>query len=386
MRQQTLLNHITGIIAGFDFSVPLHHYLKNHFRQNKQLGSRDRKIISSGCYAYYRYALLLPNRSVEEQLALSFSITNEKNLLSDYLSEKYQIAKNESNSLSERLEFIRKQDGITPDVAFSFLDLLSKEIDKEAFVASMFQQPLVWIRIRKGFEKSVLDDLKLKEIISFQSTENALGFAPAIPLTALESYLKGHFEIQDLSSQQTLSLLPDNCGQRMWDCCSGSGGKTLLLADRFQKAAFLLTDLRTSSLQNAEERLKKAAVRNYKTMQADLTKDLNFNEKFDVIIADVPCSGSGTWSRTPENFWNFDKNKIKDYANLQFTITKNATKHLKNNGLFLYLTCSAFGMENEENTKRIAKHCNLNIVEQTFFHGYKHQSDTMFSCLMKLKS
>lgn len=93
MRQQTLLNHITGIIAGFDFSVPLHHYLKNHFRQNKQLGSRDRKIISSGCYDYYRYALLLPNRSVEEQLALSFSITNEKNLLSDYLSEKYQIAK-----------------------------------------------------------------------------------------------------------------------------------------------------------------------------------------------------------------------------------------------------------------------------------------------------
>jgi len=199
----------------------LHHYLKNHFRQNKQLGSRDRKIISSGCdrkiissgcYDYYRYALLLPNRSVEEQLALSFSITNEKNLLSDYLSEKYQIAKNESNSLSERLEFIRKQDGITPDVAFSFLDLLSKEIDKEAFAASMFQQPLVWIRIRKGFEKSVLDELKLKEIISFQSTENALGFAPAIPLTALESYLKGHFEIQDLSSQQTLSLLPDNCG------------------------------------------------------------------------------------------------------------------------------------------------------------------------------
>ena len=105
MRHQTLLNHITGIIAGFDFSVPLHHYLKNHFRQNKQLGSRDRKIISSGCYAFYRCALLLPHKSVEEKLALSFFITNETNLLSKYLFEKYYITNNESHNLSEKLEF-----------------------------------------------------------------------------------------------------------------------------------------------------------------------------------------------------------------------------------------------------------------------------------------
>jgi len=384
MRQQTLLNHITGIIAGFDFSVPLHHFLKNYFRQHKQLGSRDRKIISSGCYAYYRCALLMPNKSFEEQLALSFFITNETNLLSEYLFEKYRISKKEYNCLSDRLWFIQQQGGIPPDEAFLFLDLLPEEIDKKLFTESLFQQPLVWIRIRNGFEKSVLDELKLKEVTPVKSIRNALSFAPAAPLTTLDAYMKGYFEIQDLSSQQTLSLLPDNCGQRMWDCCSGSGGKTLLLADRFPNASFLLTDLRTTSLQNAEVRLNKAAFRNYKTLQADLTGDLNLGEKFNVIIADVPCSGSGTWSRTPENFWNFDKKKIKDYTELQLTIAKNATKHLNNNGIFLYLTCSAFVDENEENVKRIAKQCNLNIVEQTLFHGYKHQSDTMFSCLMKL--
>jgi len=382
MRHQTLLNHITGIIAGFDFSVPLHHYLKNHFRQNKQLGSRDRKIISSGCYAFYRCALLLPHKSVEEKLALSFFITNETNLLSKYLFEKYYITNNESHNLSEKLEFNKQQGGINPDIAFPFLNLLSEEIDKEVFTASMFQQPLVWIRIRKGFEQHVSDELKSKEITPLQIEGKTLGFAPAAPLTTLESYLKGYFEIQDLSSQQTLSLLPDNCGQRMWDCCSGSGGKTLLLADRFPNASFFLTDIRSSSLQNAETRLKKATVRNYKTLQADLTSDLNFNEKFDVIIVDVPCSGSGTWCRTPENFWNFDKHKIKDYAELQFTIAKQATMHLKSNDLFLYLTCSAFAEENEENTKRIAKHCNLSIVVQKFFHGYSLQADTMYGCVM----
>jgi len=138
MRHQTLLNHITGIIAGFDFSVPLHHYLKNHFRQNKQLGSRDRKIISSGCYAFYRCALLLPHKSVEEKLALSFFITNETNLLSKYLFEKYYITNNESHNLSEKLEFNKQQGGINPDIAFPFLNLLSEEIDKEVFTASMF--------------------------------------------------------------------------------------------------------------------------------------------------------------------------------------------------------------------------------------------------------
>lgn len=257
----------------------------------------------------------MPNKSFEEQLALSFFITNETNLLSEYLFEKYGITKKESNCLSDRLGSIQQQGGITPDEAFLFLDLLSEEIDKKAFTESLFQQPLVWIRIRNGFEKFVLEELKLKEITPVKSISNALGFAPATALTTLESYTKGCFEIQDLSSQQTLSLLPGNCGQRMWDCCSGSAGKTLLLADRFPKASFLLTDLRTTSLQNAETRLNKTAFRNYKTLQADLTAELNLGEKFNVIIADVPCSGSGTWSRTPENFWNFDKKKLKTLPN-----------------------------------------------------------------------
>ncbi|MBS1765173.1 MAG: hypothetical protein JSS90_09425, partial [Bacteroidetes bacterium] len=85
------MNHITGIIAGFDFSVPLHHYLKNYFRQNKQLGSRDRKIISSGCFAYYRCAQLFAQGAEEEKLAWSLFLTGEHHLLSEFLFQKYAL-------------------------------------------------------------------------------------------------------------------------------------------------------------------------------------------------------------------------------------------------------------------------------------------------------
>jgi len=382
MREQTIMNQITGIIAGFDFSVPLHHYLKNYFRQHKQLGSRDRKIISSGCFSYYRCAKLFNRCSEEERLAYSFYLTGEKNLLSEYLFNKYSLT--EKLLINERLAALQKSTSVLSfDDAFPFIRHLSEGIDANAFAESLFQQPYVWIRIRHGYEKRVADELLDSEITPVVTHKNASGFLPITSLTSLSSYLEGYFEIQDFSSQETLTLLPEKIMGNWWDCCSGSGGKTLTIANRFPEVNFLLTDNRVSVLENAQIRLRKAQVKNYKIQQLDLKKTPSFNNIFDGIVADVPCSGSGTWSRSPENMWNFDESKIDDFAKLQLNIIKKVIPFLKVDGLLLYITCSAFAGENELNAKLLSSDCNLTLIQQKVFHGYSHHADTMFGCLFR---
>lgn len=210
-------------------------------------------------------------------------------MLSEYLFNKYSLT--EKLLINERLAALQKSTSVLSfDDAFPFIRHLSEGIDANAFAESLFQQPYVWIRIRHGYEKRVADELLDSEITPVVTHKNASGFLPITSLTSLSSYLEGYFEIQDFSSQETLTLLPEKIMGNWWDCCSGSGGKTLMIANRFPEVNFLLTDNRVSVLENAQIRLRKAQVKNYKIQQLDLKKTPSFNNIFDGIVADVPCS------------------------------------------------------------------------------------------------
>ena len=109
------------------------------------------------------------------------------------------------------------------------------------------------------------------------------------------------------------------------------------------------------------------------------------SESMDLIIADVPCSGSGTWARTPEQLHFFSKKKIEEYSTLQQKIVSNASEWLKENGYLLYITCSVFKKENEENVVFFQKNLNLQFIKSEYLKGYKMQADTLFAALFKKK-
>ena len=102
---------------------------------------------------------------------------------------------------------------------------------------------------------------------------------------------------------------------------------------------------------------------------------------FDLIIADVPCTGSGTWPRTPEQLTFFHKKEIGSYAVLQRKIVENAVPHLAANGYFLYVTCSVFKKENEENVAFIQQKFQLKLLSMEYLKGYEMQADTLFVAL-----
>lgn len=104
---------------------------------------------------------------------------------------------------------------------------------------------------------------------------------------------------------------------------------------------------------------------------------------FDFIIADVPCSGSGTWGRTPEQLSFFQASSIETYAALQKKIVSNVIPSIRQNGFLLYITCSVFQKENENNVRWMQQEFNLQLVKQEVIKGYAAKADTMFAALLK---
>ena len=384
MRENTLISHITGIIAGFDFSIPFHLFLKAYFKKNRQLGSRDRRWITSSCYTYFRFGKLFKDLSIEEVIAEGFHIQSEQHEFARYLMDHYQKSSSHHFSLYDLKQSPMVNRSFDWKSLFPCSHYISKAVDFYPFMFSLLEQPLTWIRIRKDFLDDVMDDLMLKIILPISGDRLlSLGFRPNEKLTDLESYANGWFEIQDVSSQNTLNLLPENLQGRWWDCCCGSGGKSLALSDRFPDLALTLTDNRKSIVENAKERFNKAHLQNISFKVHDATNPFPDTMQFDGIIADVPCSGSGTWARTPEQLWCFNEAELNRYADIQKNIVSNILNNLKPEGYLLYITCSVYSQENEAITTWMEQELPLQLLQSKFIEGYHRKSDTLYAALLQ---
>ena len=197
-------------------------------------------------------------------------------------------------------------------------------------------------------------------------------------------------QVQDLSSQFLCNKISVEENHNIWDICCGAGGKSLNLSSR-KKGKFYLSDIRSSIIKNAQSRMNKM---HYDAKYAEIdmsvgTDNLKFdNEKvnyahFDTIIADVPCSGSGTWFRTPEHFINFDYNSIVNYTNRQKVIVENAVPFLKVGGILYYMTCSVFEEENTHIKQWIIDNFSMSLQDEIMFDGIRHQSDGMYMVSFK---
>ncbi|MBK5285719.1 MAG: RsmB/NOP family class I SAM-dependent RNA methyltransferase, partial [Bacteroidia bacterium] len=168
-----------------------------------------------------------------------------------------------------------------------------------------------------------------------------------------------------------------------WDACSGSGGKSLLLYEKENSVKPTVSDTREKILFNLKERFKRAGIRNYKTQILNLeTESFPSDELFDGIIVDAPCTGSGTWARSPEWLSCFNPKSINEYSARQKLIVGNVLKNLKQNSPVIYITCSVFKMENEENVNYFTENFNLALEKSGYMKGYEKGADTLFVARM----
>ena len=153
-------------------------------------------------------------------------------------------------------------------------------------------------------------------------------------VTATRAYREDRIAIQDEGSQ--LVALLAGRGKVILDCCAAPGSKTGLLARRNPQAAVFATELhphRARLLQSLNH------LPNVHVVAADATH-LPFSCAFDRILADVPCSGTGTLARNPEIKWRLNREDLHDLQSRQVAILKSALRQLAVGGRLVYSTCS----------------------------------------------
>ena len=133
---------------------------------------------------------------------------------------------------------------------------------------------------------------------------------------------------------------------RIWDCCAAPGGKTLILAHRHTTADILASDANPRRLQALAARLQ-ATAPNVRTREADATKLPESEAPFDLILCDVPCSGTGTLGRNPEIKQRLQPSDLARQVTRQHAILSAALTRLAPGGSLLYSTCSLEPEENE---------------------------------------
>lgn len=192
-----------------------------------------------------------------------------------------------------------------------------------------------------------------KTLIARQGIRIPAGTGPSrLPnVTAELSFQKGWFEVQDEGSQIVADLAGAQEGEQVLDYCAGGGGKTLAMsASMNNKGQVHAFDTDRKRLAPIIERLKRAGTRNVQVH--DRAAGLNsFLGKFDRVLVDAPCTGTGTWRRRPDTKWRITTRNLDERVEQQNDALKQAKAFVRPGGFLLYVTCSVLPQENERQVR-----------------------------------
>jgi 16S rRNA (cytosine967-C5)-methyltransferase len=352
-------------------------------------------MVSALCFGYFRAGIVYQHLGKTEAiLAGRFLTMTKQDQLLDFFHPEWAAIM--EKSLQEKLaqltpiwseeDFLKK--------LFPLHEAMSQGMDFISFGRSFLQQPPLFVRLRPGKEEKVLQILASSGI-SYRELPPAAVELPPATVMDKRMMIDQDVVIQDLSSQRVASLFPafgELRGPEIWDCCAGSGGKSLLAADFYPGMKLTVSDNRESILRNLDKRFQAAGIQSYRKAVIDLsdaqwkgnTSFTPAGKGFDLVIADVPCSGSGTWARSPEQITRVTFGDLNAFVERQQAIIRSVLPFIKPGGYFLYLTCSAFACENEGQVEWINAAGPLQLIEQRLYTGYQEGADTMFGALFRV--
>ena len=168
---------------------------------------------------------------------------------------------------------------------------------------------------------------------ALQVTENAR------KIQTSAAYLQGHTDLQDAASQAVVQALPLRPGLRVMDFCAGGGGKSLAMAAL--GARVFAHDANAARMTELPARAARAKA------QVTIVENPAKTKPYDLILTDVPCSGSGSWRRDPQGKWALTAARLAEIHRLQAQILDRAAGLLAANGCLAYATCSLLRSENE---------------------------------------
>ncbi len=374
-----------SIIKLYHPRQPFHSFLKQYFSLHKKHGSRDRKYITQTCYAYFRTSATCKHLPLEEQIKVGIYLTVSDLSPWNTILPQHWI---HYQKIEDRVKLLQTCDkGFSMSYIFPWEIDTSRSIDIQQWRYSFLQQPATFLRVRPYQLEKVKQILSQQAITCQWISSYSIQLEPSVLIEKIFQ-LDREVVVQDISSQASGELLSDIKKQTelpldVWDCCAGSGGKSILIQDILSPSSLMVSDQRKTILTHLMQRLKTAGVLYQTIMSIDLTKSIYVDKKFSVILCDMPCSGSGTWGRTPEQLLFFDIQTVLTYHEKQKKILAQVLPFLLGRGYLLYITCSVFKKENEEIIEWLVNEKKMVLVKQEYWCGYNKRGDTLFGALLQ---
>ncbi|MBA3814099.1 MAG: RsmB/NOP family class I SAM-dependent RNA methyltransferase [Alphaproteobacteria bacterium] len=358
---------------------PLDRVSHGYFKTRRYIGSKDRQAISAHVYGIMRHRASCDWWALERGLSplLMEPINAARIRLLSYLwihekmkretfgilfsGEQYAPEKlsDKECSIFEKLPELQAKspwiEGEFPEWLYPFLKRRFGENLTAEMAAFLEQAPLdLRVNTLKATREDALKSLERAglEVLPSSLSPWGLRSEERENITQTKAFQEGHVEVQDEGSQLIANLMDVLPGQSILDLCAGAGGKTLALAALLEnKGRVVATDVAEWRLKRAKERMKRAGAFNVELRAITGFHDKwlkRQKERFDRVLIDAPCSGTGTWRRNPDQKWNITEKDIKELCVIQASLLEGAAPLVKRGGYLVYATCSLLLEENQD--------------------------------------
>ena len=370
-----------------DMPIPVDKLMASFFKSRRYIGAKDKGVIADTIYTVFRrFAEIMEILSHEKHpqtpraMVITSLMIEGENVAEIFAGTGYGPApldQKEQRLLGANLQSIRSKMPVhsrlnVPEWSIEKLKDMFGEHWKEEALALHGRAPTdIRANVMKTNRKDLLSALKRQEF-NFENTSlspTCLRMKSRKSLFGTEEFKKGFFEIQDEGSQLIAHACGASRGQKVVDFCAGAGGKTLALAAAMGgKGTLYACDIHERRLGEMPKRLKRAGVADtVRTVLLTSETDKwvkRHKDQMDVVLIDAPCSGSGTWRRSPDSVWKLTEESLENLTKTQASILESACRLVKDGGTFVYATCSVFKEENHAQIEAfLAKHPEFELTE-----------------------
>lgn len=359
-RLQAAIDILDGLEAS---GLPADRFIREFFRARRYAGSKDRAAITERVYDVFRHRAEYSWRmqSDSNRARVIGSLLNEgasaETIAGFFSGRNYDPA---ALSEEERAAIATPPAAEPPPHVRGEYPPFLQDVLQRRFGDTLLDEmhPLTErapIDLRVNTLKAERVDV-LRELWESGFDAQATPFAPngiriaagkgSATLQQSKLFQSGAFEFQDEAAQIAATLCNATPGQSILDLAAGAGGKSLALTAAMQnKGTIVASDVRRASLENLKTRATRAGVT---IIATKLANELRPDERFDLVLVDAPCSGTGTWRRQPELRWRTTPERLDDLNKVQDQLLTQAAAHVKPGGRLVYATCSILPRENED--------------------------------------
>ncbi|MBQ8392072.1 MAG: 16S rRNA (cytosine(967)-C(5))-methyltransferase RsmB [Clostridia bacterium] len=263
------------------------------------------------------------------------------------------------------------------------VDLWKSQGHSTELFKAMNDTPPVMVRLNTLKAKGLGEDFE-----KMADSEFSYRYTGSGSVENTEEFKSGAIAIQDGASQRAISAFGIENGMRVLDLCSAPGGKSAFMAQLMDNTGEVIScDIHSHKLTLIESNLKRLGVTNARVMLNDATVFCpEFADRFDAVLADVPCSGLGVIRRKSDIKWTKSEIGNDELVKIQRDILSNAVKYVKHGGKLMYSTCTINKIENEDNTKWIlASFPEFFLIEQKQLMPHTDGTDGFFYAVFERK-